>query len=251
MKTQSSLSKIILGSSLALMLSLSPSSAQSPQSGVYRDGISGMELQELAQSAMQAARVSGQLSISSVRGYPPCATAPHIAPKKGGWSMITVTCTGNRSWTRHIRTTIKPAAYNPRSTTPELPQGPIVATLARSLRKDAVITAADIEMRAVSRSTADGSFSDPRHVIGQKLSKNLGEGRAIQARHLQKNWTIHRDMPVAIQLKSRGMSISTPGISLENGSLGDYIEVQNLSSGTVLKGKITGPQKITVRAKTH
>jgi flagella basal body P-ring formation protein FlgA len=236
---------------LAVALSLLASPALPQTTAIYRDGISGVEMQELAQAAMQRAQVSGQISISSRRPYPPCATAPTVTPQKGKWSMLKVTCSGKSSWTRHIRTSIKPGRYIAPSSERDGPDGPTVAVLNKSLKKDSVITAADIEMRVVSKSTAGGSFSNPAHVIGQKLSKNLSEGRPIQARHLQKNYMIGRDMPVAIQFSGNGMTISTPGISLQNGELGEYVEVKNLSSGTVLKGMVAGPQKIIVRAKTH
>lgn len=165
--------------------------------------------------------------------------------------MLIAQCNGKSGWSRHIRTSIKPGrAIFSRSLRPQ-PDGPMVAVLTKSLKRDSVITAADIEMRPIPRATGAGAFSDPRHVIGQRVTKNLAEGRAIQARHLQKNWMIGRDMPVAIEFAGKGMSISAPGLSLENGELGEYIEVRNLSSGTVLKGRVSGPQKITVRAKTR
>jgi len=238
---------------LLLALALTPiaSQATTPPENPYRDGISGHELQALIQGAMSAARISGHVTISSTRAYPPCSQPPSIQPQKGKWAMLKVTCSGKRSWTRHIRTSIKPGNAFQRQAKLQDASGPMVAVLNKSMKKGAVVTAADIQMRPVSAASAEGSFTNPAHVIGQRLSKNLGEGRAIQARHLQKNYMIGRDMPVAIQFSGSGLSISTPGISLEDGELGDYIEVRNLSSGTVLKGMVSGPQKITVRAKTH
>lgn len=245
--------KILRPLPLLLALALMPLSTQATTApdNPYQDGISGVELRALIQDAMSAARISGQISISGNRAYPPCSQPPSIQPQKGKWAMLKVTCSGKRSWTRHIRTSIKPGNVVPRKARVKEDSGPLVAVLNKSIKKGTVITAADIQMRPVSATSAQGSFTNPAHVIGQRLSKNLSEGRAIQARHLQKNYMIGRDMPVAIQFSGSGLSISTPGISLEDGELGDYIEVRNLSSGTVLKGMITGPQKITVRAKTH
>lgn len=238
---------------LLLALALAPLGGQATTAPAttYDDGISGIEMQGLIQNAMSAARVSGQVKISATRAYPPCSQPPSIKPQKGKWAMLKVTCNGTRTWTRHIRTTIKPGNAFQRQPKQQELSGPVVAVLNKSMKKGTVITAADIQMRPVRANNAEGSFSNPAHVIGQRLAKNLGEGRPVQARHLQKNYMIGRDMPVAIQYSGSGMSISTPGISLEDGELGDYIEVRNLSSGTVLKGMVSGPQKITIRAKTH
>lgn len=237
-----------LTAALLIGLACAQSATADPR---YKDGVSGIELQELAQTSMQAANVAGQVTISSRRAYPPCAQAPVITPQKGKWSMLRVSCMGKSSWTRHVRTTIKSRHALPRTSADAPKTGPVVAVLTRSLRRDTVITASDFEMRAISATASIAGFSNPADVIGQRLSKNLAEGRPIQARHLQKNYMIGQDMPVAIQFTGGGLSISTPGLSLENGELGDYIEVRNLSSGLVLKGRVAGPQKITVQAKTH
>lgn len=238
---------------LVLLLSAAPALSQGSVAYApnYKDGVNGEEIQSLAQAAMEAANVAGHVTISSRRNYPPCASTPVVQPNKGKWSLLTVSCHGKSSWTRHVRTSVKSAAFARADSKKPLADGTLVAVLNKSLKRGAVITANDLTMKPVSASAADGSYTNPAHVIGQRLAKNLGEGRPVQARHLEKNWMITEDTPVAIEFLSGGMAISTPGKSLENGELGDLVRVQNMSSGRVLTGLVSGPQKITVRAKTH
>lgn len=218
----------------------------------YDDGITGAELEVLIGQAMQIANVSGEVTVSERRAYPPCGSRPEVSPKKGSWSLVTLHCASGRGWTRHIRTTVKPARYVSTRAEPQpAAEAPLVATLVRPLKKGTVITAQDITLAALPRGSAEGTFDDPAALIGQRLSQNLGSGRAVQARHLQKRWMITKDMPVSIQLDNSIVTITAPGISLSNGELGDMISVRNLSSGTVLQGQVSGPQKITVRAKTY
>ncbi|MFY0682366.1 MAG: flagellar basal body P-ring formation protein FlgA [Thalassovita sp.] len=218
----------------------------------YDDGVSGAELKALVVQTLRANGLAGEARISASRGYPACSHAPHIAPRQGDWSNLLIRCDGPRAWDRQVRSTAKSnrQTIRPRAV-PAQATGPLVATLTRPLKSGAVITANDVKMAPAASGSVDGSFSDLNALIGQRLSKNLGEGRAVQARHLEKNWMITKDMPVSIQFLAGGMSISAPGISLKNGELGEMIEVRNLSSGTVLYGQIAGPQKIIVRAKTY
>lgn len=218
----------------------------------FADGTSGVELKALIAQTLQDQGLSGEALISAARGYPACAQAPTVTPYRDDWSNLLVTCDGPNSWKRQVRSTLtrtRPARREQAQADP--PSGPLVATLKHPLRSGAVITPEDIEMAPAANGTADGSFSDPNSLIGQRLARNLGEGRAVQARHLEKNWLVTRDMRVAIQFETGGMTISAPGISLENGELGEQIEIRNLSSGTVLFGQVAGPQKIVVRAKTY
>ena len=46
-----------------------------------------------------------------------------------------------------------------------------------------------------------------------------------------------------------GISVDMIGYALENGQIGEWIGVENASSGKMVRGKVTGEKKVTVIAK--
>ena len=46
-----------------------------------------------------------------------------------------------------------------------------------------------------------------------------------------------------------GISVDMVGYALENGQIGEWIGVENASSGKMVRGKITGEKKVSVITK--
>ena len=217
----------------------------------YPNGISGTELNRIVTQALEARGIAGKPHVTPARTFPPCNHVPEIAPFNGTWSMIRLSCSAPRSWARHLRSTANAASQVAGTPAKQRANGPMVVTLERSLKRGAVVTEADIRLTQASSSAALGAFSDPANVIGRKLTANVGEGRILLARQLEQDWMIDRNMPVEIGFENSAVSVSMPGIALENGQLGEMIEVKNSSSGRILQAIISGPQKVKINAKTH
>lgn len=241
-----------LAAALILAIAASPAAAlEGDATPVYPNGINGTELNRIVANAMQARGVSGRTQITANRSFPACDHVPEMRPANGNWSLIRMSCAAPRPWVRHLRSTARRARHIPSTTARQQPSGPEVVKLVRSLKRGAVITSADIELAPSGGSDGLGVFSNPADVIGRTLTANVGEGRVLQARQLEQNWLITRDIPVEIGFQDSAVSVSMPGIALENGQLGQMIEVRNSSSGRVLHAIVAGPQKVQINAKTH
>ncbi|WP_323782963.1 flagellar basal body P-ring formation chaperone FlgA [Thalassovita sp.] len=241
---------------LALALALiATNAAAAPDSGAaaaYPNGIGGADLKHLLDAALQQRGISAGKNISAARSFPPCDHIPSVSPSNGSWAVIRLSCDAPRAWTRHLRTTAS-LNHSPGTSRPVAPasDGRQVATLSRSLKRGSVITQSDIEMVPAGTGVALGTFSDPADLIGRRLVTNVAEGRKIQARQLEQNWLITRETPIAIGFSNSAISVKMPGIALENGQLGDLIEIRNSSSGRVLRAIVAGPQKVQIIAKTQ
>ncbi len=242
-----------LASALALTL-LTATGARALDDGAqpaFPNGISGTELHRIVSQAMQAQGLAGSPEIAAKRSFPPCNHVPEMRPANGNRSLLRLSCNAPRPWTRHLRNTAGSPRYVPGNDAKPQMDGPEVVKLARSLKRGAVITRADIELAPSGGSAGLGAFTDPSDVVGRKLTANVGEGRVLQARQLEQNWLITRNIPVEIGFQTNSVSVSMPGIALENGQLGQMIDVKNSSSGRVLKAIVAGPQKVQINAKTH
>lgn len=243
-----------LAAALALILAATPALAQDGAADrAFPNGISGTELNRIVAEAMRARGMAGGTQIAANRSFPPCDHLPEMRPANSDWSLIRMSCDAPRPWVRHLRSSARgPRHIASTATTRTQPSGPQVVKLSRSLKRGAVITGADIELVASSGgSDGLGAFSDPSDVIGRTLSANVGEGRILLARQLEQNWLITRDIPVEIGFQASAVSVSMPGIALENGQLGELIEVRNTSSGRILRAFVAGPQKVQINAKTQ
>lgn len=242
-----------LAAALTLILAAAPALAQDGAAErAFPNGISGTELNRIVAEAMQARGMAGGTQIAANRSFPPCDHLPEMRPANNDWSLIRMSCEAPRPWVRHLRSSVRGPRHIASTDTRMQPSGPQVVKLSRSLKRGAVITGADIEL-AVSSGGSDGlgAFSDPSDVIGRTLTANVGEGRILLARQLEQNWLITRDIPVEIGFQDSAVSVSMPGIALENGQLGELIEVRNTSSGRILRAIVAGPQKVQINAKTQ
>lgn len=243
--------KIIAALGLIMATASVVGALENGTASTYPDGIRGTELNRIVTQALKAKGIAGSPHVTPARSFPPCDHVPEITPFNGTWSMIRLTCSAPRRWTRHLRNTARATAYIPGNPAERQATGPMVVTLSRSLKRGAVVTEADVTLTPASSSVALGAFSDPADVIGRKLTANVGKGRILQARQLEQNWMIARNVPVEIGFRNSLVSVSMPGIALENGQLGEMIKVRNSSSGRVLQAIVAGPQKVQINAKTQ
>ena len=124
-----------------------------------------------------------------------------------------------------------------------------ILALGRSMSRGDVIMPRDVITMAVPLNSASGVFFDPEDIIGRKLKTSVTARKPIQARHLKPKWLVEEDDEVLIQNQSGGISVDMIGLALENGQYGEWIKVQNVSSGMVVVGQIKNKKIISTNAK--
>ena len=66
---------------------------------------------------------------------------------------------------------------------------------------------------------------------------------------MKPKWLVEEDDDVVIQNKVGGISVDMVGLALENGQYGEWIRVQNVSSGIIVVGQIKNKKIISTNAK--
>ena len=237
---------------------------------LYGSDISRLIVDKLASQGLNAAP-----SIKADRLFPPCDSKLEIEPMFGGWTTVAVRCATGSGWRFMIRTnlTSRPALVPIRDFKPGLGvNGPAngqaielavarsematavvdeieVVALARSVSRNDMIAADDLLMVAISERNALGAFFDPADVIGRRVKIGVGVNQPLMARHLHPDYLVEEGDEVLISSYAGGISVDMVGYALDNGQFGEWIGVENASSGKMVHAKITGEKKVTVITK--
>ncbi|AIW19594.1 MULTISPECIES: flagellar basal body P-ring formation chaperone FlgA [Vibrio] len=130
--------------------------------------------------------------------------------------------------------------YVPVRLTRSGPQVTLVGPLSRGQiisRQDVTINMVDLQ-----RFRRQG-FSNIDAVIGAKTKKNLRAGEVIESNDI---CVVCRNETVTIKAVKSGMTITTKGTALTDGSHGEQIRVKNTKSNRIIEGRVTGISEVTV-----
>ena len=243
--------------------------------GASTTELDGSDISRLIVDKLASQGLNAVPSIKPDRLFPPCDSKPEIEPMFGGWTTVAVRCATGSGWRFMIRTnlTSRPALVPIRDFKPGLGvNGPAkgqaielavarsematavvdeieVVALARSVSRNDMIAADDLLMVAISERNALGAFFDPADVIGRRVKIGVGVNQPLMARHLHPDYLVEEGNEVLISSYAGGISVDMVGYALDNGQFGEWIGVENASSGKRVHAKITGEKKVTVIAK--
>lgn len=117
----------------------------------------------------------------------------------------------------------------------------LIAT--RVIRAQTVLSGQDITLVAAE---IPGALTEAEAALGLEARVTLYPGRAIRAQDLGPPALIDRNQIVTLLYHAGGLGISTEGRALARGGIGDTIQVMNLSSRTVLIGRIANDGTVHV-----
>ena len=243
--------------------------------GASTTELNGSDISRLIVNKMASQGLNAVPSIKPDRLFPPCDSKPEIEPMFGGWTTVAVRCATGSGWRFMIRTnlTSRPALVPIRDFKPGLGvNGPAkgqaielavarsematavvdeieVVALARSVSRNDMIASDDLLMVAISERNALGAFFDPADVIGRRVKIGVGVNQPLMARHLHPDYLVEEGNEVLISSYAGGISVDMVGYALDNGQFGEWIGVENASSGKRVHAKITGEKKVTVITK--
>ncbi|QLE96689.1 flagellar basal body P-ring formation protein FlgA [Neptunomonas phycophila] len=157
-----------------------------------------------------------------------CSNLSFPIPKAlppGGRLTLRVSCSDPQTW--HTYVAAKVIAIAP------------VAYTARAIAKGSSITAKDIRFVKDNLATLNrGYFRDPAQVIGLKARRSLSPNTALTPQLLEAALLVNKGDSVIIQAQISGLSIRTQGVALEDGSLGEQIDVMNSRSQKVIRAYV-------------
>ena len=247
--------------------------------------IVGADINKLVAETLLAKGLKGAPRLSKSRKFLACKNGMSVEPMFGTWKTVKVSCNDEGRWTVMVRThrktkvkttkkvkKAKKAKAMPKKSTvgsgktkvkaketvkasakvvkrqKQIETMSIIA-LGRSMSRGDVIMPRDIITITVPVNAASGFFFNPEDIVGRKLKSSVTAKNPIQARHLKPKWLVEEDDEVVIQNQAGGISVNMVGLALENGQYGEWIKVQNVSSGIVIVGRIKNKKIISTNAK--
>lgn len=234
--------------------------------------LTGSAASDLIRMTLAEQNLDGDPVIADDRVFPNCDGTISVQPMFGGWTTVRLQCNADRGWKFAIRTNLTTTAvpvpikdFKPNQMLARKNDGPIqratsrldtvlqdeidVVALAKSVARGDVITANDVILVTVPARNVGGGFFNPQDVIGRRMKSSLAAHRPVQARHLLPDFMVEQDTEVVIMASAGGISVDMLGFALENGQIGDWIKVQNASSGKTVRAKIIAEKKVAVIAK--
>lgn len=150
-----------------------------------------------------------------------------------GRISIAVRCEGNKPWKIYVPVTIK--AYRK------------VVTAAVPLARNQVLEAALLEMteKEVSRLN-QGYFSSISDVKGKSLNRSLQLSGVLQPNMVKEPIIIKRGDVVMIIAKTGALSVKSAGVAINDGRLGQQIQVKNKSSKRVVVARVISSNQVQV-----
>ncbi|WP_230533108.1 flagellar basal body P-ring formation chaperone FlgA [Microvirga roseola] len=88
----------------------------------------------------------------------------------------------------------------------------------------------------------------PRVLIGKTVRRTLLPGEAIPLNAVDDPKLVSRGVPAPIVFEEGGLTITGVGTPLQNGTLGQSVQVKNMDSGRVIIGRVESDGKIRVGA---
>ncbi len=154
--------------------------------------------------------------------------------RNGATSSVEVRCEGSQPWSLYVPVTLVSFAE--------------VVVAAHPLPRNAVLTAADLRLarRRVNPYDAD-YFTTVEQVDGQIAVRAIASGQQLGGSNLKRPQLVRRGEQVIVTSIAGNIKVSVQGRALENGALGDRIEVQNANSERVVEGEVSGAGVVVVR----
>ena len=122
--------------------------------------------------------------------------------------------------------------------------------IVRPVSRGDFLASEDLGLQTLSRSGGSG-FTNIEELVGRRAKKSLRAGLVLHDRHLQPDWMVQAKQSVSVVNNTGGIQVTTAGIALENGRLGDLVKVKNLSSNSILHGFVAGTKKISIGTKIN
>ena len=236
--------------------------------------LGGDAVNNLIIDALAAQNLTGNPAISAERVFPDCAEKLTIEPMFGSWSTVAVKCHVGVGWTIAIRThlttrprkvAVREFAANPdilktidgavldsrpaATSSPALQDVVDVVVLTRSLARGEVILAEDLALVPLPQNSLIGVFHNPADLVGRRVKSAVTANRPVKSYQLEVDFMVDSDSEVLIVSMGGGISVDMLGFALENGQFGDWINVENASSGKTIRAKIIGEKKVAVMTK--
>jgi flagellar basal body P-ring formation protein FlgA len=129
---------------------------------------------------------------------------------------------------------------------------PMAVAVVRTMQRDELITARDVELRPVPiDDDAIAYYQDVADVIGMASRRSISSGRLLQAVDIAPPVVIRRGDLVEIQVVAEDVMVSVMGRAMEDGGDGDLIQLEQSDTRKRLIASVAGPGLALIRTEPN
>lgn len=122
-----------------------------------------------------------------------------------------------------------------------------IPVLAEGKRRGEVIRSNDIKWRDVRASEVrEHVITDDEELVGMSAKREIKPSSVIHISQIRRPLLVSKGNLVTIEMQHGGMSLSTQGKALDEGSMGDVVRVTNIRSNKVVEARINGTNRVEV-----
>ena len=202
--------------------------------------LSGEEINNYIKKWLESEDIRSNPRYSPKKKLPDCKQNVTYEKHDDRYKLIKVSCEAKNSWTIYVKTN----ANTTKQKKLKLSNSNQIIVLNKSIEKGNYIKKNDLIF--VKSSKKNIFYSSKEELIGRKVKQNLKKGQYIQPRHLFKKYSVNEGDPIIIVSKFKNTEVSTGGIAIESGNIGDILEVKNKRSGKIIKGIVRKNKKVNV-----
>jgi len=115
-----------------------------------------------------------------------------------------------------------------------------VVVAARDILPGELITGKMLNTAKIPEFKAGNSFSAVDEVVGKRAKRLIKAGKIIKFIDVVPDYKVFKNTPVKVIYESGVIRIEMTGVALQNGAVGDIIEVKNISTGKKILCKVVG-----------
>ncbi|MFK7867350.1 MAG: flagellar basal body P-ring formation chaperone FlgA [Alphaproteobacteria bacterium] len=120
---------------------------------------------------------------------------------------------------------------------------------ARQIARGQIIHAGDIIYQEIMESNlSPNAITLAQDLVGKQAKVNIQMGKAVRSNQINEPLLIRRGDQILISLQTDSMQLIAQGRALENGALGELIQVQNMQSKTQIDAVVKGRGRAVVQA---
>ena len=198
--------------------------------------LSGEDISKKISEWLITENVSGKPIFSKKSIYKDCSNDLKMTRPFQNYKTIKVSCPDQNGFEVLVR--IKTKKILPIKTNIKNTKKFKSIKLKRALEKNDVIELSDLELVLSRKSSNNSFYNNKKDLVGRKIKQNLKMGQLLHPRHLYEKFDIQSGDYLSIVSSVGAASVAVSGKALDSGNLGDLIKVQNLRSGSVIKGYV-------------
>ncbi|WP_284190321.1 flagellar basal body P-ring formation chaperone FlgA [Vibrio zhanjiangensis] len=112
------------------------------------------------------------------------------------------------------------------------------------IRRQQTITANDLRLEWRTLNKDQEFFTQLSQATGKQTLRRIRSSQILDPRQLESPPLVEKGNQVVIKASKNGFAATTQGVALEEGALGQQIEIKNTSSGKEIKAVVTGLNQV-------